>query len=62
MRESALLDSRRIRGAMTPGGAIMDQVVVSQFIDRLASAFEEDDADAAVKAAESANVRRVQEN
>ena len=40
----------------------MDQVVVAQFIDRLASAFEEDDADAAVKAAESANVRRVQEN
>ena len=40
----------------------MDQVSVAQFIDRLASAFEEDDAGAAAKAAEAANVRYVQEN
>jgi ketosteroid isomerase-like protein len=40
----------------------MDQVVVAQFIDRLVSAFEEDDAGAAVKAAEAANVWRVQES
>ncbi len=33
-----------------------------QFIDRLVSAFEEDDAEAGSKLTESANVRRVQEN
>jgi ketosteroid isomerase-like protein len=42
--------------------AMMDQPIVAQFIDRLASAFEEDDAGAAVKAAESTNVWRVQES
>jgi uncharacterized protein len=39
----------------------MDQPVVAQFIERLASAFAEDDTDAAGKATEAANVRRVQE-
>ena len=40
----------------------MDQIVVAQFIDRLAIAFEEDDAEAAGKTLEAGNVRRVQEN
>jgi uncharacterized protein len=40
----------------------MDQPVVAQFIERLASAFAEDDAESAAKAAEAANVSRVQES
>jgi ketosteroid isomerase-like protein len=40
----------------------MDQPVVARFIERLGMAFEEGDVGAAVKAAESANVWRVQES
>ncbi len=40
----------------------MDQPVVARFIERLGSAFEEDDAGAAVKAAEASNVWLVQES
>ena len=39
----------------------MDQETVARFIDRIASAFEEDDGEAAAKAAEAANVRRLQD-
>jgi len=40
----------------------MDQPIVAKFIDGLASAFEEGDVGAAMKAAEAANVWRVQES